>query len=50
MLNRARFDRNTVDDENDATLQPTEAIQTIRATSPRPHDGKTLPPDDARRG
>src|SRR5690606_15578631 len=34
MLNRALFDRITIDDEDDATLQPTEAIQTILDASP----------------
>lgn len=50
MLNRALFDRITIDDEDDATLQPTEAIQTILATSPRPHNERTLPRDDAGQG
>lgn len=34
MLNRALFDRITIDDEDDATLEPKEAIQTILATNP----------------
>ncbi len=42
MINRALFDRFTIDDEDDAALQPTEAIQTILATSPRPHNERTL--------
>lgn len=50
MLNRALFDRITIDDEDDATLQPTEAIQTILATNPRPHNERTLPRDDAGQG
>ena len=50
MLNRALFDRITIDDEDDATLQPTEAIQTILATNPRPHTERTLPRDDAGQG
>ena len=50
MLNRALFDRITIDDEDDATLQPTEAIQTILATSPRPHNERTLPHDHAGQG
>ena len=50
MLNRALFDRITIDDEDDATLQPTEAIQTILATSPRPHNERTLPRDHAGQG
>ncbi|GAA1109122.1 hypothetical protein GCM10009605_49690 [Nocardiopsis composta] len=49
MLNRALFDRITIDDD-DATLQPTEAIQTILATDPRPHNERTLPRDDAGQG
>ncbi len=50
MLNRALFDRITIDDEDEATLQPTEAIQTILATSPRPHNERTLPRDHAGQG
>lgn len=50
MLNRALFDRITIDDKEDATLQPTEATQTILATSPRPHNERTLPRDDAGQG
>lgn len=50
MFNRALFDRITIDDEDDATLQPTEAIQTILATNPRPHNERTLPRDDAGQG
>lgn len=50
ILNRALFDRTTIDDEDDATLQPTEAIQTILATNPRPHNERTLPRDDAGQG
>ena len=50
MLNRALFDRITIDDEDGATLQPTEAIQTILATSPRSHNEGTLPRDDAGQG
>lgn len=50
MLNRALFDRITIDDEDEATLQPTEAIQTILATNPRPHNERTLPRDHAGQG
>ncbi|WP_349018839.1 helix-turn-helix domain-containing protein [Corynebacterium pseudodiphtheriticum] len=50
MLNRALFDRITIDDEDDTTLQPTEAIQTILATGPRRHNERTLPRDDAGQG
>ena len=50
MLNRALFDRITIDDEDDATRRPTEAIQTILATNPRPHNERTLPRDDAGQG
>src|SRR5699024_2001769 len=50
MLNRALFDRIVIDDEDQATLEPAEAIQTILATSPRPHNERTLPRDDAGQG
>ena len=50
MLNRALFDRITIDDEDDATLQPTEAIQTILDASPRPHNERTLPRDHVGQG
>ncbi len=50
MLNRSLFDRITIDDEDDATLEPNEAIQTILATKPKPHNERTLPRDDAEQG
>ena len=50
MLNRALFDRITIDDEDAATLQPKEAIQAILDVNPRPHNEKTLPRDDAGQG
>lgn len=50
MLNRALFDRIVIDDEDQVTLEPAEAIQTILATSPRPHNERTLPRDDAGQG
>lgn len=50
MLNRALVDRIIIDDEDEVTLQPTEAIQTILAASPRPHNERTLPRYDAGQG
>ncbi len=50
MLNRALFDRITIDDEDDATLEPNEAIATIVASDPKPHNERTLPRDQAGQG
>ena len=50
MLNRALFDRITIDDEDQATLEPTETIQTILTTNPRPHNERTLPRNQAGQG
>lgn len=50
MLNRALFDRITIDDEDEATLEPKEAIATILASNPRPHNERTLPRDQAGQG
>ena len=50
MLNRALFDRITIDDEDQAALEPGEAIQMILATNPRSHHERTLPHDQAGQG
>src|SRR5699024_436224 len=50
MLNRALFDRITIDDEDQATLEPVEAIETILAANPRSHNERTLPRDQAGQG
>ncbi len=43
MLNRALFERITIDDEDQATLEPGQAIATILAADPRPHNEKPCP-------
>lgn len=40
---RAHFDRITISDKNEATLEPKLAIAMILAASPRPHNERTLP-------
>lgn len=50
MLNRALFDRITIDDEDQATLEPARTIATILDAIPRPHNERTLPRDHAGQG
>ncbi|MDS2174298.1 hypothetical protein Q7C18_16475 [Nesterenkonia sp. CL21] len=49
MLNRGLFDRITIDDGDEAAVQPTEAIRTTPAAGPGPHDERTPPRDHAGR-
>lgn len=43
MLNRALFDRITIDDEAQATIEPNHTIATILAAKTSAHNEKTLP-------
>ena len=49
MLNRALFDRITIDDDDHAALEPKQAIAAILAAT-RPHNERTLPRDQAGQG
>lgn len=50
MLNRALFDRITIDDEDHATIEPNHTIATILAAKTSAHNEKTLPRDHAGQG
>lgn len=50
MLNRALFDRITIDDDDQAALEPAQTIATILDAIPRPHNERTLPRDQAGQG
>ena len=50
MLNRALFDRITIDDEDHATIEPNHTIATILAATTSAHNERTSPRDDAGRG
>ncbi|MGO1414743.1 MAG: hypothetical protein ACTHVH_09370, partial [Microbacterium gubbeenense] len=47
MLNRALFDRITIDEEDQAALEPARTIATILEAIPRPRNERTLPRDHA---
>src|SRR5690606_37124854 len=50
MLNQALFDRITLEDDDTATITPKQAIATILASDPSPHNEQTLPRDHAGQG
>lgn len=50
MLNRALFDRITLEDDDTATITPKQAIATILASDPSPHNEQTLSRVDAGQG
>ncbi len=50
MLNQALFDRITLEDDDSATITPKQAIATILASDPSPHNERTLPRDHAGQG
>lgn len=50
MLNQALFDRIILEDDDTATITPKQAVATILASDPSPHNEQTLPRDHAGQG